>query len=193
MLKLRKTMIATALLAGAASIFLSVGCKKKPPAETPVAVAPAQPVEPPKPIVEPAPPPPPPPPAPVAPRPPEPKRLTAAELNQRAVLKPVYFDFDKHDLRDDARATLAANAEWLKGNASWRILVEGHCDERGTNEYNLALGDRRANAAKNYLISAGVNAGRIRTISYGEERPGDPGHDEMAWTKNRRADFMIEE
>lgn len=109
------------------------------------------------------------------------------------MLKTIYFDFDKYDLRPDARATLAANVEWLQANRSWRILIEGHCDERGTNEYNMALGDKRANAARSYLISAGVSPARIRTISYGEERPAVMGHDEEAWAKNRRGAFVIEE
>lgn len=109
------------------------------------------------------------------------------------VVKTIYFDFDKYDLRPDARSMLAANAQWLKSNTSWRIIIEGHCDERGTNEYNMALGDRRANAARNYLISAGISPARVRTISYGEERPANAGHDEAAWTGNRRAEFVIEE
>ena len=109
------------------------------------------------------------------------------------VLKTIYFDFDKYDLRDDARSMLAANVKWLQENGSWRIVIEGNCDERGTPEYNMALGDKRANAARNYLISAGISPARIRTISYGEERPVDPGHDEAAWAKNRRDDFVIEE
>ncbi|HZE89553.1 MAG TPA: peptidoglycan-associated lipoprotein Pal [Verrucomicrobiae bacterium] len=165
-----------------------VGCKKKPPAETAQPTPPPQPVEAPKPIVEPPAPPPPPPTKPTAAKP-----VTASDLNFQKVLRTVYFDLDKYDLRDDARATLAANAEWLKANGKWRLLIEGNCDERATNEYNMALGERRANSAKQYLLSAGIDAGRIRTISYGEERPADPGHDESAWSKNRRDDFVIEE
>jgi peptidoglycan-associated lipoprotein len=165
-----------------------IGCKKQPPAETPQAAPPAQPVEAPKPIVEPPPPPPPPPPKPAAPKP-----ITAADLNLQKVLRTVYFDFDKYDLREDARATLAGNADWLKSNGKWRVLVEGHCDERGTNEYNMALGDKRANAVRQYLVSAGIDASRLRTISYGEERPADPGHTEASWSKNRRAELVIED
>jgi peptidoglycan-associated lipoprotein len=176
-----------ALLPGALGI---VGCKKKPPADTSASAAATQPVEQPKPIEEPkpAPPPPPPPPKPTAPKP-----LTAADLNLQKVLHTIYFEFDKYELRDDARQTLASNVEWLKGNSKWRLLIEGHCDERGTNEYNMALGDRRANAAKSYLVSAGIPAERIRTISYGEERPADPGHAETSWAKNRRCEFVIED
>jgi len=192
-LKPRSLVLIVGLLALSPAALTTVGCKKKPPAEPAAPAAPAQPVEPPKPIVEPLPPPPPPPAPKPAPKPVEPKPLTAADLNAQRVLKPIYFDFDKHDLREDARAMLAENVAWLTGNTRWRILIEGHCDERGTNEYNLALGDKRANAAKNYLVSAGVGAGRIRTISYGEEHPADFGHDEAAWTKNRRDEFVIEE
>ncbi|MBM3222616.1 MAG: peptidoglycan-associated lipoprotein Pal [Candidatus Tectomicrobia bacterium] len=103
----------------------------------------------------------------------------------------IYFDFDKYDLRADARATLDRKVAFMNQNASVRAQVEGHCDERGTNAYNLALGERRANAAKQYMTTAGVTAARLTTISYGEERPIDPGHTEAAWAKNRRAHFVI--
>lgn len=106
-------------------------------------------------------------------------------------LKEIYFDFDRYDLRADARATLKSNAEWLKGNPSARIEIEGHCDERGTNEYNLALGAKRAQAAKDYLASLGITAGRLSTISYGEEVPVCKEHNEECWQKNRRARFVV--
>jgi len=106
-----------------------------------------------------------------------------------AELGTVYFDFDKYELKSEARDTLAANAEWLKSNAGIQIQIEGHCDERGTEEYNLALGERRANAVKSYMVSLGVDEARLFTISYGEEMPADPGHDAAAWAKNRRAQF----
>jgi peptidoglycan-associated lipoprotein len=102
-----------------------------------------------------------------------------------------YFDFDKYDLRTDARTILDRKASFLNQNNSIRAQIEGHCDERGTNEYKLALGERRANAAKQYLTTAGISAGRLSTISYGEERPLDPGHSEAAWARNRRAHFVI--
>lgn len=114
-----------------------------------------------------------------------------AELNRAGYLKDVFFDTDKADLTLEARDLLAANAAWLKQHPSVRVLIEGHCDERHTAEYNLALGWRRANAAKNYLVSLGVNAARIDTISYGEERPFALGSDESAWRLNRRAHFVI--
>lgn len=106
-------------------------------------------------------------------------------------LKEAYFDFDSYSLRYDARDVLKANASWLKANPSAMVQMEGHCDERGTTEYNLALGERRANAARDYLVKIGVEASRVSVISYGEERPNDPGHDEMAWSRNRRAVSVV--
>ena len=102
----------------------------------------------------------------------------------------VYFEFDKYDLGSDARSTLATNAQWLKSHPDIKIRVEGNCDERGTVEYNLALGEKRANAVKDYYVSLGIPAGRIQTVSYGKERPLDPGHNEEAWAKNRRSDTV---
>ena len=106
-------------------------------------------------------------------------------------LKPIFYDYDKADLRSDARDVLSANASWLKSHPSVLFTIEGHCDERGTAQYNLALGDRRANAAKEYLVSLGVDAGRIKTVSYGKERTFATGHDEDSWAKNRRAHFVV--
>ncbi|MFP4037629.1 MAG: peptidoglycan-associated lipoprotein Pal [Desulfobacteraceae bacterium] len=103
----------------------------------------------------------------------------------------IYFDFDKSEIKPEAQATLKEKAGWLKQNPEYSVRIEGHCDERGTNEYNLALGERRANAAKKYLISLGVSEDRVRTISYGEERPADPRHNEEAWAKNRRDEFKL--
>jgi peptidoglycan-associated lipoprotein len=106
-------------------------------------------------------------------------------------LKDVFFEFDSYDLTADARDILKGNAEWLKGNSSARIEVEGHCDERGTSEYNLALGARRAQSAKDYLISLGISAERVSTISYGEEIPVCTESSESCWRQNRRARFVI--
>jgi peptidoglycan-associated lipoprotein len=103
----------------------------------------------------------------------------------------VFFDFDKSILRPDAKATLDNNIEWLKTNPDIRIVVEGHADERGTNEYNLALGNRRAKAVRGYLVAGGIDSKRISTISYGEERPFVLGHDESAWKWNRRGHFVV--
>ena len=119
-----------------------------------------------------------------------PDRGTVESTNEViAQLKTVYFDFDKYNLRDDARRTLEQDAEILKNNPDVKVVVEGHCDERGTNEYNLALGENRANAARDYLVRLGIDAGRLSTISYGEERPVALGHDEAAWAQNRRVQF----
>jgi len=104
-------------------------------------------------------------------------------------LETIYFDFDKSDLREDDRRRLQENAAWLKTHPKDRIVIAGNCDERGTIGYNIALGDRRASAARRYLINLGIDPSRIQTVSYGKERPVDPGHDEVAWAKNRRDDF----
>jgi len=103
----------------------------------------------------------------------------------------VFFDFDKFNLKPDARKTLEKQAAWLKANPAVRISIEGHADERGTREYNLALGERRANAAKDYLISLGINPGRVKTISYGKERPVAMGSNEAAWAQNRRSVSVV--
>jgi peptidoglycan-associated lipoprotein len=102
----------------------------------------------------------------------------------------IYFEFDKSDLTPVAVAVLKKKAAWM-GSAGVSALIEGHCDERGTNEYNLALGERRAQSAKAFLTDMGISASRLSTVSYGEERPIDPGHNEEAWQKNRRAQFVI--
>lgn len=107
-------------------------------------------------------------------------------------LKDVYFDFDRYDLRADARETLKANWNWLKANPAAQVQIEGHCDERGTNEYNLALGAKRAQSVKDYLVSLGVAADRLSTISYGEELPVCREHNEECWQRNRRARFVIQ-
>ena len=103
----------------------------------------------------------------------------------------IHFDFDKSTLTPAAREILRAKAMWLRNNVDASVVIEGHCDERGTTEYNLALGDRRAKAAKDFLVDMGISASRLSTISYGEERPLDPGSNEAAWAKNRRAQFVL--
>ncbi len=113
------------------------------------------------------------------------------EKEKQEVFKNIYFDFDKATLSIKARAVLSGIGDWMIEHPGKKVLIEGHCDERGSEEYNLALGERRANAAKEYLISYGVSADRLRTISYGEERPADPRHNEEAWAKNRRAHFVV--
>ncbi len=113
------------------------------------------------------------------------------EANKAGYLKMIHFDYDKYNIRDDARPVLAQNAAWLKKFPSVKVLIEGHCDERGTEEYNLALGERRAKATFDYLVSLGISPDRMKIISYGKSQPLDPGHNEEAWAKNRRAQFTI--
>jgi peptidoglycan-associated lipoprotein len=183
------------LLVGSLALF---GCPKRPevmqaapsapgpvaaPAPAPPAPAPA-----PAPEVRVTPPPAAPAPAP-APAAPAPAPAPAAPASP---LKDAFFDFDKSNIRDDQKAALNDNVSWLKANAGAKVLIEGHCDERGTVEYNLALGERRAKAAKDYLIAAGIPADRISIISYGKERPFVLGHDESAWKWNRRAHFVLQ-
>ena len=164
------------------------GCKKKQP-ET----------EPAPPPVETTPPPPPPPaPTPVPteepkPLPEEPVETMSQKLARiKGMLEVVHFAFDRYDLDDQNRALLKKNADVLKSNADVTIVIEGHCDERGTIEYNIALGERRANSVRDYLTSLGVDSSRMRIISYGEEKPEDLGSNEAAWAKNRRAEFQPE-
>jgi peptidoglycan-associated lipoprotein len=116
---------------------------------------------------------------------------TLDDLNRNSPLKPVFFTVDSADLDEAGRDTTSANAEILKKNPRWVITIEGHCDERGTAEYNLALGERRALAVKTFLVSLGIPGDRVRTISYGKEFPFDPGKTEEAMAKNRRGHFVI--
>ena len=118
-------------------------------------------------------------------------RVVPKEFAAVPDLKEIHFDFDRYDIRPGDARTLDGNAAWLKTNGSMLVLIEGHCDERGTNEYNLALGERRAKAAMNYLVSQGVQASRITIISYGEERPICTEKTEACWAKNRRANFLV--
>jgi peptidoglycan-associated lipoprotein len=110
---------------------------------------------------------------------------------ESSLLKDIRFDFDKYDIRPGDATILKENAELLKKYPKVKVQIEGHCDERGTNEYNLALGERRANSTKKYLLSLGISPERVSTISYGEEKPVDPAHHEEAWAKNRRAHTII--
>ncbi|HNT35781.1 MAG TPA: OmpA family protein [bacterium] len=136
----------------------------------------------------------------VAPTPkPKPAEPTPGRIDEGAVvvpdpnLKPIYFDFDKYVIRPADAEILKSNAAWIKENMGKgvfkQILVEGHCDERGTNKYNMVLGERRANAAKNFLINEGIPADILVAVSYGEEKPADPRSNEEAWAKNRRSEF----
>ncbi len=118
------------------------------------------------------------------------KPLEPAE-EKKIVLESIHFDFDKYNLTDEAIAILTKNAEILMNNPDVKITIEGHCDERGTEEYNLALGEKRAMAARDFLVRFGIEKSRISIVSYGEERPIDPRHNEEAWAKNRRAEFVL--
>ena len=143
----------------------------------------------------PSPPPPPPEPPPVVPTELTPDDEFASrsleDINRESPLEPAFFTLDSSELDDLGRQVLEANAEMLKRYSSWVVTIEGHCDERGTAEYNLGLGERRALAAQQYLVGLGVDAERVRTVSYGKEFPFDPGHDDNAWALNRRAHFVI--
>ena len=113
------------------------------------------------------------------------------ELNKDLILKRINFDFDKYEVREDMKPVMQANANWLLKFASVELLIEGHCDEKGTIEYNIALGEKRAEAAKNYLVSLGMNAAKIKIISYGKSKPLVQGEDEASYFQNRRAEFVI--
>jgi peptidoglycan-associated lipoprotein len=182
--------IATAIVL----LALTVACaKKKPPVERPMpppaegtsAIMPEPPM-PPRPVDEPI------------PVPPEPDAISAGDLpgdldalNRSGLLKPVLFDLDSSEVSAQGQQVLQENAQMLRKYPQMQVTIEGHCDERGTAEYNLALGERRAIAARSYLVSLGIPAERLRTVSYGKEFPFDPGHNEEAWSKNRRAHFVI--
>ncbi len=113
------------------------------------------------------------------------------EINRSKPLANIYFNYDKADIRDDAKSVLDANSAWLKRFSTMKILVEGHCDERGTEEYNLALGEKRAKSTMDYLSTLGISADRMKIISYGKSQPIDPGHGEDSWARNRRAQFTV--
>jgi peptidoglycan-associated lipoprotein len=144
---------------------------------------------------------PPAPPEPVRENPPIPPEPTISDdplagkdldvINKNSPFQPVFYALDSSEVDQGGQQALNANAEVLRKYPTWVITIEGHCDERGTAEYNLALGERRALAAKTYLVSLGIPADRLRTVSYGKEFPFDPGHDESAWSKNRRAHFVV--
>jgi peptidoglycan-associated lipoprotein len=191
--RMRIRSASVAVLAGivVASLALGACAPKKPPVARPLP-------PPPPPTTQEAPPPPPP--APVAERPvvtPQPiaedpmTSRSVDELNRDSPMRVAYFGYDSAELSAEARAALDANAAILKKYPTWTVTVEGHCDERGTAEYNLALGERRAVAAQSYMVALGIPASRVKIVSYGKEFPFDPAHDEGAWAKNRRAHFVI--
>ena len=183
------------LMIMAAVLALSAGAchKKVPPVARPIpppppvtaAPEPTRPPAPPEPVREPpvqAP-------APIV----EDKMVSASldEINKNSPMKPVFFDYDSSEIAGESQKVLESNAEVMKKYKSWVITIEGHCDERGTAEYNLALGERRAASARTYLVSLGIPADRLRVVSYGKEFPFDPGHNAEAWAKNRRDHFVV--
>lgn len=118
-------------------------------------------------------------------------RVGVTEIGYSGEMNPIQFEFDQFNLTEESRQTLQANADWLKKKKSIKVQIEGHCDNRGSEEYNVALGQKRADAVRNYLVDLGVSRGRVTTVSYGEEKPLDTGDNEEAWAKNRRAEFVI--
>ena len=171
------------------TLFL-VGCPKRPATTGAVAPAPSamQPAPAPAPATVPRPAPAPAPAPTPAPAPPA--MVKPSKFSPNPNLKTIYFDFDKYNIRPDDAKTLDGDAAWLKANPNNLVLIEGHADERGTNEYNLALGEKRAKAAMNYLVAQGVQASRVTIISYGEERPVCTEKTEACWAKNRRDNFL---
>jgi peptidoglycan-associated lipoprotein len=175
------------------ALALVGGCAKKQkpvpritlPPDPPPATDTTRPPAPPTPVTEPR------------PVPPEPvtedpiASRDIGDINKNSPFQPIFFAFDSQDIDAAAQQALNANAEILKKYPSWVVTIEGHSDERGTAEYNLALGERRAMSARTYLVSLGLPGDRLRTVSYGKEFPFDPGHDEAAWAKNRRAQFVL--
>ncbi len=189
----RRLLLPFSALLILALVTVSACGGKKPPVARPTTPPPStsntgtKPPAPPEPVVEPQ------------PVPPEPAVSSADtmrdrsldDINKQSPLQPVFFELDSAEISAEGQITLASNAEVLKKYASWVISIEGHCDERGTAEYNLALGERRALAARTYLVSLGITPERLRTVSYGKEFPFDPNHTEDAWAKNRRAHFVV--
>ncbi len=188
---MNRTLMAVAI----ACVLTAAACHKKaPPVARPLPPPPSaagssgnlpRPPAPPEPVREP----------PIVPPEPVPADAISSasldDLNRSSPLKPVFFELDSAELSGAGQKALDENAALLKRYASWTVTVEGHCDERGTAEYNLALGERRAGAARAYLVSLGISGDRLKIVSYGKEFPFDPGHDESAFSKNRRAHFVI--
>lgn len=191
-MRMKRKLSVAFLLVVASALAAGYGCAKKKPIEPTPPPAPEAPAPP-------APPPPaPPPPAPPKPEPPPAADPFAGDLEavnryvaEQGLLGAVYFDFDRYDVKPEARERLQRNAEFLGQHPEFLVRIEGHCDERGTNEYNLALGQRRADAARDYLVTLGVERARLETVTYGEEAPVCTEHAEPCWSRNRRAQFVI--
>ena len=188
-MKQRRMVVAVAMVA---LMMVSACSKKKPPVARPPSAPPpaaaaggSKPPGPPEPVRE------------SVPVPAEPiasDSLSSTDidtLNKNSPFQPVFFAYDQDDIDTPGQQALNNNAELMKKYPTWIVTIEGHADERGTAEYNLALGERRALAARNYLVSLGIPADRLRTVSYGKEFPFETGHDETSWSKNRRAHFVV--
>jgi len=180
---------------GVMGLWLQVACGGNPPPVSPETSPPPPAAANNTPPLSPSAPPPPPPPPPLLPTELTPDEEFASRsleaLNRESPLAPAFYALDSFELDDQARRVLEANAEVLRQYPSWVVTIEGHCDERGTAEYNLGLSERRALAAREYLVELGLEPSSLRTVSYGKEFPFDPGHDETAWAVNRRAHFLI--
>jgi peptidoglycan-associated lipoprotein len=188
---MRRSVRVFAVIVLAAAVGVGACGKKKPappPAPPPAAPAPA-------PTTQPAPPPPPPPPAPAPERAPTEDEIfakkTLDQLNAEKPLGDAFFDLDSSQIREDAKPALQKDADWMKRWTGTRAMIEGHCDSRGTAEYNLALGERRAAAVRAYLVNLGVPADRITTVSKGKEQPFCSEENESCWSQNRRGHFII--
>jgi peptidoglycan-associated lipoprotein len=193
--EMKRNVQMLAVLVAVVLVVAGAACAKKPPtvarpmpppAEDTTNAIPPTPPTPPRPVDEPI------------PVPPEPESIRAGDLkddldtlNRSGVLKPVFYDLDSSEVNAEGQRALQENADMMRKNPQWQVTIEGHCDERGTAEYNLALGERRAISARAYLVSLGIPADRVRVVSYGKEFPFEQGHDEAAWSKNRRAHFVI--
>ena len=177
-------MLVTMVVGACAKKTPPVARPMPPPAVTNTGTLPPAPPPPPSPVSEPV---------PVPPMPVEDTigSKSLDDLNRDSPLKPLFFDVDSADVNTEGQQLLQANAAVLKKFPAWQVTIEGHCDERGTAEYNLALGERRALAARTYLVSLGIPADKVKTVSYGKEFPFDAGKDDSAWSKNRRAHFVI--
>lgn len=166
-------------------VCILAGCKKRPPPPPPAPPTPAVTPTPTTPTVE------------QQTMQPIPEASTSElsddldKINKSGLLKKIYFEFDRSELRADATATLDANATNLKKYSNLKIRIEGHCDERGTEEYNISLGERRAKVAYQYLVNVGVSPSRMEIVTYGKSQPEDPGHNEDAWSRNRRDVFLV--
>jgi peptidoglycan-associated lipoprotein len=181
------------MIVAVALVSASACAKKKPPVARPTTPPPAaassttgaRPPSPPEPVREPEP-------IPAEPIASDPLSATDIDtINRNSPFQPVFYLFDQAEIDTTGQQALNGNAELMKKYSTWIVTIEGHTDERGTAEYNLALGERRAMAARNYLVSLGIPAERLRTVTYGKEFPFEPGHDEGSWSKNRRAHFVV--